>query len=195
MTRPSDALSRLPNLKNLGGAFRIVGWISFWIKAVLGIISGVTVLFAFFSRASNPNQAGNTISGLGLLFTVAGILLLGVSVFWSFRYTRWGRLFLAPSSANAPSKAATLRLIKMVLLTDLVGILVTVIGGEWFVGAIIGKAISQGVAVFSLNPNQLVEPIDLFVIQACINTIAGQFAGVVASLWLLQRTTQQRPTG
>ncbi len=194
MTRPSDALSRSPNLKDLGGAFRIVGWISFWIKAVLGIISGVTVLFAFFSRASNPNQAGNTISGLGLLFTVGGILLLGVSVFWSFRYTRWGRRFLVPAG-GVPSKADTLRLIKMVLLTDLVGILVTVIGGEWFVGAIIGKAISQGVAVFSLNPNQLVEPIDLFVIQACINTIAGQFAGVVASLWLLQRTTQQRPRG
>lgn len=194
MTRPSNPLARSTNFKNLGGSFRLVGWISFWIKAVLGIISGVTVLFASLSRAGNPNQASNTISGLGLLFTVGGILLLGVSVFWSFRYTRWGRRFLAPSG-DVPSKASTLRLLKMVLLTDLVGILVTVIGGEWFVGAIIGKAISQGVAVFSLNPNQLVEPIDLFVIQACINTIAGQLAGLVASLWLLQRTTQQRPVG
>ncbi|NJK30678.1 MAG: DUF3611 family protein, partial [Acaryochloris sp. SU_5_25] len=34
----------------------------------------------------------------------------------------------------------------------------------------------------------------LFVIQACINTIAGQLAGVVATLWLLQRTTQPRPS-
>lgn len=193
MTRPSDALSRSLDFKSLGSTFRLVGWISFWIKVVLGVISGITVLFAFFSRASNPNQASNPISGLGLLFTVGGILLLGVSVYWSFRYTRWGRRFLAPSAA-LPSKAATLRLIKMVLITDLVGILVTVMGGEWLVGAIIGKAISQGVAVFSLNPNQLVEPIDLFVIQACINTIAGQLAGLVATLWLLQRTTQPRPS-
>jgi len=179
----------------LGGAFRIVGWISFWIKLVLAVVSGVTVLFAFFGRASNPNQAGSPLSGLGMLFTVGGILFLGVSVYWSFHYARWGRKFLAPTGSSQPSKAGTLKLIKTVLLTDLLGILVTVLGGEWLVGAIIGKAISQGVAVFSLNPNQLVEPIDLFVIQACINTIAGLFAGVVATLWLLQRTTQQRPAG
>ncbi|NJK40452.1 MAG: DUF3611 family protein [Acaryochloridaceae cyanobacterium SU_2_1] len=194
MSPSSDALTQSPNLRNLGSTFRLVGWISFWIKLVLVVVSGVTVLFAFFSRAANTTQARNPISGIGLFFTVCGILLLGVSVYWSFHYTRWGRRFLAKTASSQPSKAGTLRLLKTVLITDLVGILVTVIGGEWLVGAIIGKAISQGVAVFSLNPNQLVEPIDLFVIQACMNVIVGQLAGIVATLILLQRTTQPRPS-
>ena len=194
MTRPSDALSQAPNLKNLGGAFRLVGWISLWIKLVLVVISSVLVLFAFFSEFGDSSQASNSLSGLGLLFTVGGILTLGLSVFWSFRYIRRGRSFLSSTKDALPSKATTLTLIKTVLLTDLAGTLVTFIAVQSSVGISIGKALSRGAMTFNQYPSQIVEPIDLFVIQACINIIAGLFAGIVASLWLLQRTTQQRPS-
>ena len=194
MTRPPDALSQSPNLKNLGGSFRIVGWISFWIQAVLGVVSGGLVLMAFVASVSGESQASNPLGGLGLLFTVGGLLAMGVSAFWSFRYTRWGRRFLAPTVDALPSKAETLKLIKLVLVTDLAGILITFIAVFASVGVSIGKILANGAVSFPQSSRQLVEPIDLLLIQGCVNVLAGLFAGVVASLWLLQRTTQQRPS-
>lgn len=193
MTRPSDALSQSPSLKNLGGSFRLVGWISFWIQAVLGVVSGGLVLMAFIASVSDRSQASNPLGGLGLLFTVGGLLAMGVSAFWSFRYTRWGRRFLAPAEAF-PSKAETLKFIKLVLVTDLAGILITFIAVFASVGVSIGKILANGAVSFPQSSRQLVEPIDLLLIQGCVNVLAGLFAGVVASLWLLQRTTQQRPS-
>lgn len=193
MARPSDALSQSPNLKNLGGSFRLVGWISFWIQAILGVVSGGLVLMAFVTSVSGESQASNPLGGLGLLFTVGGLLAMWLSAFWSFRYTRWGRRFLAPAEAF-PSKAETLKFIKLVLVTDLAGILVTFIAVFSSVGVSIGKILANGAVSFPQSSRQLVEPIDLLLIQACVNVLAGLFAGVVASLWLLQRTTQQRPS-
>ncbi len=191
------------NFRSLGISFRLVGWASFWIKLVLAIVSAGTVLFAapfaFFNQnlpAGVPGQPSTSSpsGGLGLLIITIGILFLGASVFWSFRYTRFSRRFLVPTANAKPSKADTLRLVKLALLTDVIGMLIAVIGGEWIVGVIIGKAISQGI-VFAGGASliRVVEPIELFVIQACINTVAGQFAGIASSLWLLQRTTQVRP--
>lgn len=203
-------MNKLPDIgglpsgfRGLGLAFRFTGWFSFWIKLVLAIVSGGTVLFAapfaFFNRnlpAAIPNQPSTSSpsGGLGLLIIVVGIIFLGVSVFWSFQFTRFGRRFLVSAPQTPPSKAETLRLVKLALLTDVIGMLITVVGGEWIVGVIIGKAISQGI-VFAGGASliRVVEPIELFVIQACINTLAGQFAGIASSLWLLQRTTQARP--
>jgi hypothetical protein len=189
--------------RSLGISFRLVGWASFWIKLILAIISGVTILFAFpfafFRQNLTPNVANvpgqvspsSPSGGLGLLIIAIGIVFLSVSVFWSFRFTRFSRRFLVPG-ATPPTKAETLRMVKLALLTDVIGMLMAVVGGEWIVGVIIGKAISQGVVFAGLT--RIVEPIELLVVQACINTMAGQFAGIASSLWLLQRTTQIRPS-
>lgn len=188
--------------RSLGISFRLVGWASFWLKLVMGIVSGGIVLFAapfaFFNQnvpAGVPGQPSTSSpsGGLGLLIITFGIICLGISVFWSYRFTRFSRRFLTPA-AGQPSKSETLRLVKMALLTDIIGMLIAVIGGQWIVGVIIGKAISQGI-VFAGGASliRVVEPIELFVIQACINTMSGLFAGIAASLWLLQRTNQIRP--
>ncbi|PZD72464.1 hypothetical protein C1752_03718 [Acaryochloris thomasi RCC1774] len=204
MSRMLEGGNASAGFRGLGISFRLVGWASFWIKLVLAIISGVTILFAFpfafFRQNLTPNvpnvpgsqvAASSPSGGLGLLIIAIGIVFLSVSVFWSFRFTRFSRRFLIPG-ANPPTKAETLRMVKLALVTDVFGMLMAVIGGEWIVGVIIGKAISQGVVFAGLT--RIVEPIELLVVQACINTMAGQFAGIASSLWLLQRTTQIRPS-
>ncbi|MGB7416180.1 MAG: DUF3611 family protein [Thermosynechococcaceae cyanobacterium] len=202
MSRMLDGGSAAAGFRSLGISFRLVGWFSFWIKLVMGIVSGGIVLFAtpfaFANRnapAGIPGQPSTSSpsGGLGLLIIAIGIICLGVSVFWSYRYTRFSRRFLIPNAGTKPSKSETVRFVKLALLTDIVGMLVAVIGGQWIVGVIIGKAISQGI-VFAGGASliRVVEPIELFVIQACINTMTGLFAGIASSLWLLQRITQVR---
>ncbi len=199
MPNSTDIQPFSPGFARLATAFRLLGWMGFWIKLVLVVVSSGIALFAvFFSRNPGPNTGGaataNPTTGFGLFLVVCGIIMLGASVFWSFRYTRWGRRFLVTTPKAQPSKAATVKLIKIALITDLIGMLLTVIGGEWVVGELFGKAVSQGIFVFNLNPNRLVEPLDLLVVQSCINTLAGQFVGIASSLWLLEQTTQVRPS-
>lgn len=203
MSRMLEGGNASAGFRSLGISFRLVGWGSFWIKLVLAIVSGVTILFAFpfafFRQNLAPNvpnvpgqaSASTPSGGLGLLIIAIGIVFLSISVFWSFRFTRFSRRFLIPG-ASQPTKAETLRMVKFALYTDVVGMLMAVIGGEAVVGVIIGKAISQGVVFAGLT--RIVEPIELLVVQACINTMAGLFAGIASSLWLLQRTTQIRPS-
>ena len=199
MTQSSEIQPFSPGFAKLATTFRLLGWMGFWFKLVIVVVSSGIALFAvFFSRNPSPTPGGtsaaNPTTGFGLFLVTCGIIILGASVFWSFRYTRWGRRFLVTTPQAQPSKAATVKLIKIALITDLVGMFLTVIGGEWVVGVLFGKAVSQGIFVFNLNPNRLVEPLDLLVVQACINTLAGQFVGIASSLWLLQQTTQVRPT-
>ena len=204
MSRMLDGGNVSAGFRSLGISFRLVGWASFWIKLVMGIVSGGIVIFAapfaFFNQnvpAGIPGKPSTSSpsGGLGLLIITIGIICLGVSVFWSYRYTRFSRRFLIPGANTKPSKSETVRMVKIALITDIIGMLVAVVGGQWIVGVIIGKAISQGI-VFAGGASliRVVEPIELFVIQACINTMAGLFAGIASSLWLLQRTTQIRPS-
>jgi hypothetical protein len=186
--------------RGLGITFRLVGWVSFWLKLVLTVVAGILVPFAVSASSliqsrpvglANAPQVvrSNPLNGFGLVIIVIGIAFLAVSVFWSFRYTRFARRFIVSNATTYPSKAETLRLVKFALWTDLLGMLVAVVGGEWIVGITLGEVIAQGSGFLN---NRSVQP-ELFMIQACINTVAGQFAGIVSSLWLLQRITYVRP--
>ena len=192
MAKSSD-LALSSTLRSVGVTFRLAGFISFWLKLVLAVISGVISLFAFSSRSledSGNAAAQNPTTGFGLLLVVLGVIFLGASVFWSFRYIQWGRRFLRGPAEALPSKAATDRLLRFAIYTDLLGMFFTVVGGEWVAGILIGKSFSQGFAIFNPNPNRIIEPIDLLVIQSCINAMVGQFVGLVASLGLLQKVHQ-----
>ena len=195
MTQLPDAPTLPPGFRVLGNTFRLIGWLGFWIKSGLAVFSSLIIISAFISSNIGVNtgqsRAVNPASGIGLLLVVGGIILLGISAFWSFRYARWGRRFLSP--AAQPSKAATLRLVKTDLITNLLGMMLTVMGGEAIVGLILLKALSGwGTNILNFDPNRIVNPSDLLVVLAFIHPLAGQFLGLVAALILLQRTTQQR---
>ena len=186
--------------RGLGISFRIVGWISFWLKLVLGVIAGILVPFALSASSlirSRPRGLGsnqvvdtsNPLNGFGLLIIIVAIVFLLASVIWSFWYTRFSRRFMG-SKATYPSKGETIRLVKLALLTDLLGMLIAVVGGEWIVGITLGEVIALSGG--GLLAGRSVQP-ELFMIQACINTMAGQFVGIASSLWLLQRITYVRP--
>ena len=77
MSQNSDAPSSSATIRAIAQTFRLIGWISFWIQLVLGVVSGIIVLlFAVFSqRAGSPSNNPGT--GFGVFLAVCGLIVLG----------------------------------------------------------------------------------------------------------------------
>ncbi|NEO27779.1 MAG: DUF3611 family protein [Kamptonema sp. SIO4C4] len=177
-------------VQQVSADLRWAGRIGFWVQLVLGVISTVTVLFASSSFLDNNNRATQGIE-FGVFCAIGGLIALGVGIAFSFRYLRIAKLLQNPNPAKRPNKVDTIRVIRVGLIVNLVGMLLTIIGAEANVGLVLSKSLANPPgAIANLNPNKLVNSIDLLVIQANTNTIAAHFAGIVASLLLLNRITR-----
>ncbi|MDJ0616258.1 MAG: DUF3611 family protein [Calothrix sp. MO_192.B10] len=185
MTDRSDTQSSSPRWV-IAKAFRLVGWISFWTQLVLGVVAAG--IFLAFRIQRSGNQAGNPGTGLGIFFAALGLLTLGGGVFLAFRYTRIGKQLVSSSPQNRPRKMQTIQVLRLGLTVNLVGMLLTLLGAQAISGSLLLKALSIPQGAVGFSPEQvsrLVQPIDVLVVQANINTVTAHFAGVVASLWLL----------
>jgi hypothetical protein len=169
-------------------AFRLVGWISFWTQLVLGVVAAG--IFLVFRIQNSGNQTGNPGTGFGIFFAALGLLTLGGGVFLAFRYTRIGKSLVSSNPLNRPRRMETLQVLRLGLMVNLVGMLLTLLGAQAISGSLLLKALSvpQGAVGFSPEQiNRLVQPIDVLVVQANINTVTAHFAGVAGSLWLFNR--------
>lgn len=179
-----------PNIRQIARAFRLTGWISFWVQLVLTVISGITLIFAVQAggRAPGATASTNPGTGIGGLLTVLGLGILVFNMYWAVtRYVAFGRR-LSASKTVRPKKSETIQAIRFGLMVSLVGMLLAIIGAETIVGLLVGKALSQGIGGFvNTDPTRFIQPADTFVVQASINVILAQFAGIVAALWLLNR--------
>jgi uncharacterized membrane protein len=202
MTTTSTSITSPPflsGLRILGYQFKWIGWVSFWPKLFLAIATIVIVLFAALSLGGRPTVSGQPIPtagigiGLGIPFLIGGVVCLGISAYWSFFFTRISRRLIQPTPKGQPSKTETTRWIKAALITDLVGLLLMVIGAESIGGVLFGKALSQGGGGFIIDPSRFIQPGDLLVILGSIHGIAGLSIGLLSSLWLLQQTVIQKP--
>jgi len=189
--------SKSPTLtvQQIAQSFRRAGWIGFWIQVVLSVIASSILLFAGFSTqisATNNNNRPAAGTGFGLVFAVLGLVLLGISIYWAFRYTRMGRQLGATDPVARPRRSETVQMLKVGLVVNLVGMLLTLVGAFALIGGLLAKLAAQPQgATFALNnPRDLVQALDIFVVQANTNIMAGQFTGVVVSLWLLNRVTR-----
>ncbi|WP_310484391.1 DUF3611 family protein, partial [Chamaesiphon sp. VAR_48_metabat_403] len=70
-------------VRKIASQLRRVGWAGFWLQLVLAVVSSLIFLFAIpfaSTGARNPGTGGS------LIFTLGGLLVLYVSIYWSFRY-------------------------------------------------------------------------------------------------------------
>ncbi len=189
MRNRPDSRSFPPTTQRIVTALRITGWVSFYAQLVLAIVSSLILLFAAVSSrntSTNPNNPG---AASGLFFAVCGLLALYFSVYWAFRYTRLARRFQS-TTVDSPKKADLIQILQIGLIANLAGMLLTIVGAEAIIGGLLARALSQVQGAALYDPSRLVEPIDIFVVQANINTIAAQFVGIAAPLWLLKRVNQ-----
>ncbi len=186
----SEAKSPPSSLQAIAKAFRLTGWIGFWIQLVLGVVSAVILLvFAVFGQRTGTS-GNNPGTGFGVFLAICGLVSLGVSIYLAFRYTRVGNQLQSSNPVNRPRKIETIQVLRLGILVNLVGILLTLLGAQAIVGTFAARAISQPQSPL-LVPQQgnsaWITGLDMFAIQANTNIVFAHFAGLVASLWLLNR--------
>ncbi|WP_044500223.1 DUF3611 family protein [Nostoc sp. PCC 7107] len=192
MSQNSDAPSSSATLRAIAQTFRLTGWISFWIQLVLGVVSSIIVLlFAIFSqRAGSPSNNPGT--GFGVFLAVCGLIILGAGIYLAFRYTRIGRQLQSSNPSNRPRKSETLQVLRLGLWINLIGTLVTLLGAQAIVGTLVARSISpQAITSQLFDPTRIISGLDMLVVQANTNTVSAHFAGLVGSLWLMNRINRQ----
>lgn len=193
MLNNSGSQSPSSSLQEIAQTFRLAGWISFWAQLVLGVVATVILGFASFSRGvAVENQRVGT--GVGIFFAGAGVITLTVSIFWAFRYTKIAKQLQSSNSNNRPRKADTIQLLRLGLIISLVGLLISLVGAQAIVGTLLAKSLTlpqAGVGVYQIDPSRIIRPLDIFVVQANTNTTAAHLAGLIASIWLLNRVNRQ----
>ena len=185
MTNKSDTIT----IREIASAFRLTGWISFWVQLVLTVVSSAILAFAAVSTRTGTN---NPSTGVGVVLTLCGIGVLGFNMYWTLsRYVAIGRRLNAPAAAR-PKKAEAIQALRKGLIASLIGILLALLGAEAIVGLLFGKAVNQGFAGFvNVDQSKFIQPIDILVVQASINVILAQFIAITASLWLLNKMNRQ----
>lgn len=190
----SDSQSLPSALQQIAVTFRLAGWVSFWSQLVLGVVSTLILLAAGLSRDVGPQAQRSPGTGVGIVLAVSGVVTLGLGAYLAFRYTRIARRLQSANSNNRPRKADTIQILRLGLIVNLVGMLLTIMGAQAIAGTLILRSLSvpqTGLGGALYNPQQLIRPLDIFVVQANTNTVAAHFAGLVVSLFLLNRVNKQ----
>ncbi len=173
-----------PTKQQFAATFRIVSRISFWVQVALGAISAIPLLLAMFSRNVTP-QTNNPVIGFGIFLGISGILLLCFRVYWAFRYRLLAKRLQTPNPEIHPKKEDIINVLQIGLIVSLVGVLLSFLASEVAVAALLAKALAlpQGVAVY--KPENVIRPLDIFVVLANVNMIGTHFVGAVTSFGLL----------
>ncbi|MGK7877012.1 MAG: DUF3611 family protein [Xenococcaceae cyanobacterium] len=177
-----------PAVQRVSSTLKWSGSIGFWLQLVLGVVSAVILLVASPSLISGEKSSQGT--GFGIFCAIAGLIALGASIYFSFRYMNIAKLLRNRDPAQRPNRTDTLGVIKLGLMVNFVGMLLTIFGAQAIVGTVLLKSLTQSSGWGAGGTWCVVTPIDLFVVQANTNTIAAHFAGIVVSLWLLNRITR-----
>jgi hypothetical protein len=176
-----------PSLQQIAKTFRLAGWSSLWVQGILGVVSAGILLFAGSVVTPTP-RTSEPGTGIGAAFTTLSIVILFIATYWSFRYVVTGKQLVASATVR-PKKSETIQLLRLGLTISLAGMLIALVGAQAIVGALAAKAFSQGIGnpIALGDQSRFVQPLDILVVQASINVILGQFAGIAAALWLLNR--------
>ena len=192
MTKQAENSPNTSNLKQVSKTFRLVGWVSFWVQAVLAIISGVIFAFAGVALAMGRQTAGesaaNPATGGGVLFALVSLGILLYGIYQSFDYVRMGRRIREENPNLRPKKSDTIKFLWRSLTIRGVGLLMAVVAAEAIAGVLLGKSFMAVGAIFSPGSQlQLIQPLDIFLVLANTHLITAHFVGVGSTLWLLKR--------
>lgn len=175
-------------VRKIAVQLRRVGWIGFWLQLVLAVVSTLIFLFAIPSIGTGTNNPG---TGGSLVFAVGGLLMLYVSTYWSFRYVTIAKKLKNPDLR--PKKADTIKTIQWGLMSNTLGMGLSVMGAESIAGTLLGKSLSVAQPFAMYNPealSKIIQPLDIFTVLANTHTITAHFVGTVGSLWLLYKITK-----
>ena len=167
------------DFQSLSFGMRRIGWMRFWIQAILGVVVTAVLIFSNFVSDSEGQLSLST----GLSLTSISLILLLFSIWQSWLIIRTGR---AIGSNARPSRGQTSKLIKRGLLNDLLGILFGLIGNQTLIGVLFLQSTSEK-NVIGINSNYDVTGLEIFSVLSNSQVIFAHFLGISFSLWLLRR--------
>lgn len=189
--------STSPTPQQVAHSLRWLGWIGFWLQALLGFIP-LFVVVANVLFKPRQQQIGGFSAGLWL--AIACLIILLFSIYWCFRYTR-----LANKLENQnlrPPKTQVIRDLKLGLIANIGIMALAVLIALSRVGELTFKMLTLPQGATVIAPNQigtavaatgaLITPSNMIAIQAMINAIAAGLVGVVVALLLLYQVGQHR---
>jgi ABC-type Fe3+ transport system permease subunit len=168
-------------LRRVAQALRWAGLAGFWVQLVLGVVSSVTLSLAIV----NQNERSSAGIGFSLFCAVCGLICLVVGICITFRYGKMASKFSQPK-ATLPKKSNTIKMIQTAIITSIVGIILTILGGQTITGIVLSKTLAFDPAKFfgGQNNPEFVNSLDVFIIQACFSIILAHCIGLVSSLWV-----------
>ncbi len=173
--------SKSVRMRRVANALKWSGLAGFWIQVFLAVVSALALAAAII----NEKERSSPGVSFGLFCAVCGLICLIVGTCISFRYSKMASKFNR-SNTPPPKKSTTLKIVQVAIITSLIGTLLTIFGAQTIAGIVLSKTLSLDPGEFfsSQRDTRFVNSLDLFIILACINIIAGHFVGIVSSLWI-----------
>ena len=174
-----------PSVKRASTILQWSGNIGFWTQLVLGVLAAALLFLSLAGLVTQDKSSEGT--SFSVFCSISGVIALMISTFIGFRYKKIAKLMKNPEPKARPKKSSTLQLIRAGLLSNLVGIFLSIIGAEGFVGILWRKLsnIPQGAAVY--DTGKLPTPSEILLLLANTHTISCHFAGIIVGLYLLDR--------
>lgn len=179
MTELSGSL----DAKHAAEALRRLGWVGFWIQLVLLITSAVILLFAIADPAFNINFR----SLFRLVPTLGSLVALGFAVYWAWHYVTLAKELRSPDPQLHHSRAQVSQSVEKGVTTNLISLVLTLIAAQTVVSALMVKTLSMPAGIAVTQVSRLVEPLDVFVVQACLFLIIAGVVGIAISFRLLRQ--------
>jgi len=190
MTNEPEYRALPPAIQRAASIFHWVGWIGFWIQTVLAAISSILLLFAV-PLLGATSQRGDNSGGFGLGLAALGLLALYFSIYWAFRYTRLAKRLQGSEETGRPTRGEAIRNLRIGLMVNLVGMLLALLAAEAILGVLFARSSqAQGMLFSTRGLVQAVQPLDISVVLANTHIIMSHYAGLVTSMFLLNRVTR-----
>ncbi len=188
--------STSPTPQQIARSLRRLGWIGFWLQALLGFIPLLVVVATIVFRTGQQQISAFS---FGLWLAIACLIILIFSIYWGFRYTQLANKL--ESRDLRPTKSQVIRDLKLGLVANLGMMTIAVLIAMMRVGELTFRmlVLPQGSTV--IVPNQttttmtqgaLIAPSNMIAIQAMVNAIAAGLIGTIVALLLLYRVGQHR---
>lgn len=170
-------------------SFRWLGWIGFWLQALLGF---VPVLVVVTTVLVGPRRSPLGGLSLGLWLAIFCLIALVFSIYWCFRYTQLANRI--EIRELRPAKFQVSRDLKWGLLANFGLMIVAVIIALSRISTLTFKMLTlpQGATVVTpmqigttIAPGALITPSNMIAIQAMVSAIAAGLVGAIVALLLL----------
>ena len=176
----------------LASTFSRLGWSGLWVQVIVGAIP-IALLFYFFIFSRSTPGTRQELPIIAYL-TIANLILLAITIFWSYRYTRIAKRIANP--ATRPADASLLRTVWTGIGASVLGILFSMLLMFAEVAQLLFYFLSApqaGVPVIQTTGGgsaTWVSAGDMVSLMALILTLFAELVVLAFSLWLLLRTTK-----